>query len=137
MSDLAAEHGIDLDFEAIDKPTWNESSRSTFLDPGGLRMDATPLVELYRQIATPLQHDSTEPVDDHRLATRGEEITVQYGVDPRPSEDLSTTDVDEAVGLFDAAIESALGGSPSPTSEHESPSSSWSSSPEVDREPEL
>ncbi|WP_312980457.1 Fic family protein [Corynebacterium sp.] len=137
MSDLAAEHGIDLDFEAIDKPTWNEASRSTFLDPGGLRMDATPLVELYRQIATPLQHGSAEPVDAHRLATQGEEITVQYDADARPSEDLSTADVDEAVELFDAAVESALGGSTSPTSERESPSSSRSSSPEVDRGPDI
>lgn len=87
MSDLAAKHGIDLDFEAIDKPTWNEASRATFLDPGGIRMDATPLVELYRQIATPIAPDPAEAVDTQPAASPDPEASVQRSADAFAAKD--------------------------------------------------
>ncbi|MGO1664857.1 MAG: Fic/DOC family protein [Micrococcaceae bacterium] len=53
MTDLAAQHGIDLDFTLVDNTRWNEASAATFLDPAGLRLDPAPLAEIYHEIATP------------------------------------------------------------------------------------
>ncbi|MGO1553307.1 MAG: Fic/DOC family protein [Corynebacterium variabile] len=52
MADLAAGNHVQLDFEKVDRVAWIDASRATFLDPGGVHMDATPLRELYCRIAT-------------------------------------------------------------------------------------
>lgn len=57
MSDLAQQHGIELSFADVDSDVWNEASRQTFLDPHGLRQDIQPMLDVYQQIATPLETD--------------------------------------------------------------------------------
>lgn len=53
MADLAGKHGVELNFDEVDKPTWNEASAATYLDPAGIRMDPTPMQEVYRRISAP------------------------------------------------------------------------------------
>lgn len=53
MTDLAARHGIDLDFTKVSRPEWNTASAKTFLDPAGINLDPGPLQRIYRRIATP------------------------------------------------------------------------------------
>lgn len=59
MEDIASQHGVELNFQAVDKEDWNQASAATFLDPGGLRLDPGPLQEIYHQIAQPNQQESS------------------------------------------------------------------------------
>ncbi|WP_444656976.1 Fic/DOC family protein [Corynebacterium sp. AOP12-C2-36] len=53
MTDLAARHGVVLDFSAVDRESWIAASAATFGDAQGLRMDTGPMEEVYRRIARP------------------------------------------------------------------------------------
>ena len=59
MTDLAAQHGIGLNFSVIDNEQWNKASADTFLDPDGLRLTSDPLIAVYHQIASPSSHRDT------------------------------------------------------------------------------
>lgn len=59
MTDLAAEHGVELDFSLVGDKQWNQASADTFLDPGGLNLTAEPLKEVYREIASPQEESSS------------------------------------------------------------------------------
>ncbi|WP_462398773.1 Fic/DOC family protein [Corynebacterium falsenii] len=52
MTDLAAQHGIELNFSLVDSEQWNQASADTFLDSDGLRLTPDPLKAVYRQIAS-------------------------------------------------------------------------------------
>jgi cell filamentation protein len=60
MADLASSHGVELNFDEVDKPTWNEASAATYLDPAGIRMDPTPMQEVYRRISAPSTQSSPQ-----------------------------------------------------------------------------
>jgi cell filamentation protein len=64
MADLASKHGVELNFDEVDKPTWNEASAATFLDPAGIRMDPTPMQAVFHRISAP----STPPASQDTVA---------------------------------------------------------------------
>lgn len=64
MTDLAAQHGIGLNFSVIDNEQWNKASADTFLDPDGLRLIPDPLIAVYHQIASPNSHHDTPLVSN-------------------------------------------------------------------------
>lgn len=82
MTDLAAEHGVELDFSLVGDKQWNQASADTFLDPGGLNLTAEPLKEVYREIASP-QEESNSLDHQPEADERDDELSaaLQFGDD--------------------------------------------------------
>lgn len=118
------------------------------VDPSYLAQTLRPAVHPADQVAAGTL-TATEGSRDNRASAeifhdmmefkRSHPQGTPYELPERFSSPAASTGLTEeqAIDLFDSAASSALGASSSPSSERESPSSSWSSSPEVDRGPDL
>lgn len=111
MTDLAAEHGVELDFSLVGDKQWNQASADTFLDPGGLNLTAEPLKEVYREIASPregsgsLDHQPSADVMDDELSA-----AMQFGDDAYGADSVgeALSDQGESVSMDDYGVDSAM-----------------------------
>lgn len=111
MTDLAAEHGVELDFSLVGDKQWNQASADTFLDPGGLNLTTEPLKEIYREIASPQEESSSlghqpeaDEMDDELSAA------MQFGDDAYGADSVGEAlgDQGESVSMDDYGVDSAM-----------------------------
>ncbi|MBF4554397.1 Fic/DOC family protein [Corynebacterium suicordis] len=111
MADLAAEHGVELDFSRVGDEQWNQASADTFLDPYGLQLTAEPLKEIYREIASPQEEADSL---DHQPEADGLDVelsaAMQFGDDAYSAESVGDAlgSQGEPVSMDDYGVNSAL-----------------------------
>lgn len=126
MTDLAARHGVDLNFTKVSAPEWNLSSARTFLDPAGINLDPGPLQRIYRKISTPVPPHSLgySRIVDAPNTGVDVQATRQQGLDQDKTGQAPFADVEITFVDYDTAghssspslTESPVSGGTAPTS---------------------
>lgn len=125
MTDLAARHGVDLDFTKVSAPEWNVSSAQTFLDPAGINLDPGPLQRIYRKISTPVPPHSLGHSTIVDAPNTGVDVqaTRQQGSDQSKTRQASLPDVEITFVDYDSGHSSSPSLTESPASGGSAPSS--------------